>query len=197
MLHNAARGDDKWSHWRGDVFDPLFAHRISNPLPSREEAKLYLSGMYFFRIYYIFHALTPSHPFYSSISIAPCASRQICLKYSTNMVLIHCGIVFTNVDFFQNFNTMFPLFHQQTIETLFEKYYGGTLPFESGWYASFNMMLAIGCRVRGAQSPNIEEEAKGWSYFQNSASVLTELTLKNTNLLSIQAMLAMVSLHFI
>ncbi|KAG0640446.1 fungal-specific transcription factor domain-containing protein [Tuber brumale] len=100
-------------------------------------------------------------------------------------------------DFFQNFNTMFPLFHRPTFEHLFEKQYSDDPPNHSGWYGAFNMLLAISFRLRITHATEPDEEhsvshvQKSWLYFQNAATVLTELLLKNTDLLSIQAILGM------
>ncbi|RPA99789.1 hypothetical protein L873DRAFT_1806323 [Choiromyces venosus 120613-1] len=100
-------------------------------------------------------------------------------------------------DFFQNFNSMFPLFHRPTFEHLFEKQYSDDPPNHSGWYCAFNMLLAISFRLRITHAAEPDEEhsishvQKSWLYFQNAATVLTELLLKNTDLLSIQAILGM------
>ncbi|KAL7265824.1 hypothetical protein RUND412_011649, partial [Rhizina undulata] len=101
-------------------------------------------------------------------------------------------------DFFTNFNILFPLFHKHTFDYLFEKQYSDYPPEDSGWYASFNMVLAIGYRLRISHlgvTPDEPDAAthieKSWRYFQNAATVLTELLLKNTDLMSIQAILGM------
>jgi hypothetical protein len=38
-----------------------------------------------------------------------------------------------------------------------------------------------------------EEDKKAWLYLKNAMGVLTELTMRNTDLLSVQALLGMVS----
>lgn len=68
-------------------------------------------------------------------------------------------------------------------------------PYEgSGWWASINVVLAIAHRLRVMSNlvPQ-EEDKKGWLYLKNSMGVLTELTMRNTDLLSVQALLGMVS----
>lgn len=93
---------------------------------------------------------------------------------------------------------MFPLFHRPTFDHLVNKQYSSNPPQDSGWYAAFNMVLAISYRLRsrsaalpdqGDPLPNVHSS---WRHFGNAAAVLTELLLKNTDLLSIQAILAMV-----
>ncbi|PKY06546.1 fungal-specific transcription factor domain protein [Aspergillus campestris IBT 28561] len=95
-------------------------------------------------------------------------------------------------DFFENFNCMFPLFHEPTFMHLVERQYSRD-PYEgSGWWASINVVLAIAHRLRVMSNlvPQ-EEDKKGWLYLKNSMGVLTELTMRNTDLLSVQALLGM------
>lgn len=95
-------------------------------------------------------------------------------------------------DFFENFNCMFPLFHEPTFMHLVEKQYSRD-PYEgSGWWASINVALAIAYRIRVMSNvvPQ-DDDQKAWMYLKNSMGVLTELTLRNTDLLSVQALLGM------
>ena len=51
-------------------------------------------------------------------------------------------------DFFENFNCMFPLFHEPTFMHLVEKQYSRD-PYEgSGWWASINVALALAYRIQ-------------------------------------------------
>ncbi|KAH8794799.1 fungal-specific transcription factor domain-containing protein [Hyaloscypha finlandica] len=95
-------------------------------------------------------------------------------------------------DFFENFNCMFPLFHQPTFMHLVDRQYSRD-PYEgSGWWASLNVTLAIAHRLRVMSNlvPKDEDE-KAWGYLKNAIGVFTELTLRNTDLLSVQALLGM------
>ncbi|KAJ5390048.1 uncharacterized protein N7496_001116 [Penicillium cataractarum] len=95
-------------------------------------------------------------------------------------------------DFFENFNCMFPLFHEATFMHLVERQYSRD-PYEgSGWWASINVVLAIAHRLRVMSNlvPH-EEDKKAWLYLKNAMGVLTELTMRNTDLLSVQALLGM------
>jgi len=97
-------------------------------------------------------------------------------------------------DFFENFNCMFPLFHEPTFYHLVDKHYSRD-PYEgSGWWASLNVALAIAHRLRVMSNlvPQ-EEDQKAWGYLKNAMAVMTELTIRNTDLLSVQALLGMVS----
>jgi hypothetical protein len=96
-------------------------------------------------------------------------------------------------DFFGNFNCMFPLFHEPTFMHLVRRHYSRD-PYEgSGWWASLNVALAIAHRLRVMSNlvPQ-EEDIKAWGFLKNALGVLTELTMRNTDLLSVQALLGMV-----
>ncbi|KAF2637163.1 hypothetical protein P280DRAFT_483055 [Massarina eburnea CBS 473.64] len=93
-------------------------------------------------------------------------------------------------DYFENFNCMFPLFHEPTFMHLVDKHYSKD-PYEgSGWWASLNVALAFAHRLRVMSNlvPQ-EEDEKAWQYLKNAMSVQVELTMRNTDLLSVQALL--------
>jgi hypothetical protein len=95
-------------------------------------------------------------------------------------------------DFFENFNCMFPLFHEPTFMHLVDKHYSRD-PYEgSGWWASLNVALAIAHRLRVMSNlvPQ-DEDQKAWGYLKNAMAVQAELTIRNTDLLSVQALLGM------
>ncbi len=96
-------------------------------------------------------------------------------------------------DFFENFNCMFPLFHEPTFMHLVRRQYSRDPYDGSGWWASLNCALAIAHRLRVMSNlvPQ-EEDQKAWGYLKNALGVLAELTMKNTDLLSVQALLGMV-----
>jgi hypothetical protein len=97
-------------------------------------------------------------------------------------------------DYFTHFNCMFPLFHEPTFMHLVDKHYSQD-PYEgSGWWASLNVALAIAHRLRVMSNlVPLEEDQKAWGYLKNALAVQSELTIRNTDLLSIQALLGMVS----
>lgn len=101
-------------------------------------------------------------------------------------------------DFFENFNCMSPLFHEPTFMHLVDRQYSQN-PYESsGWWASLNVALAIAHRLRVMSNlvPQ-EEDEKGWAYLKNALAVQSELTIKNTDLLSVQALLGMVCIYLV
>ncbi|KAH7070759.1 fungal-specific transcription factor domain-containing protein [Paraphoma chrysanthemicola] len=93
-------------------------------------------------------------------------------------------------DYFENFNCMFPLFHEPTFMHLVDKHYSDD-PYEgSGWWASLNVALAYAHRLRVMSNlVPAEEDEKAWQYLKNAMSVMVELTMRNTDLLSVQALL--------
>lgn len=96
-------------------------------------------------------------------------------------------------DYFENFNCMFPLFHEPTFMYCVDLHYSQK-PFKgSGWWASFNVALAIAHRLRVMSNlVSREEDQKAWGYLKNALGVVTELTMRNTDLFSVQALLGMV-----
>lgn len=96
-------------------------------------------------------------------------------------------------DYFENFNCMFPLFHEPTFMHLVDKHYSED-PYEgSGWWASLNVALAFAHRLRVMSNlVPAEEDEKAWQYLKNAMSVMVELTMRNTDLLSVQALLGVV-----
>ncbi|KAL1881882.1 hypothetical protein Daus18300_000936 [Diaporthe australafricana] len=95
-------------------------------------------------------------------------------------------------DYFDNFNCMFPLFHRPTFMHLVERQYTKDPYSGSGWWASLNVALAIAHRLRVMSNlvPH-EEDAKAWGYMKNAMACFAELVMRNTDLLSVQALLGM------
>jgi len=97
-------------------------------------------------------------------------------------------------DYFENLNTMFPLFHEPTFMHLVHKHYS-LEPYQgSGWWASLNVALALAHRIRVMSNVSPQEEDElAWLYLKNAMAVQTELTMRNNDLLSVQALLGMVT----
>lgn len=95
-------------------------------------------------------------------------------------------------DFFDNFNCMFPLFHEPTFMHLVRRQYSQQ-PYEgTGWWACLNVALAIAHRLREMSNvATVDEESKAWGFMKNALGVWADLTIKNTDLLSVQALLGM------
>lgn len=62
-------------------------------------------------------------------------------------------------------------------------------------WASINIILSLAYEYRFSNSMKPEKDReRAWLYFKNAISVFTELTLRRTDLLSVQALLGMVSI---
>ncbi|KAK6509596.1 hypothetical protein TWF481_004332 [Arthrobotrys musiformis] len=96
-------------------------------------------------------------------------------------------------EYFSTVNLLFPLYHQASFESLLEEQYSDNPPKGTGWFASLNMVLAVGSRIRGSKlkTPSAAEDSRGWKWFQNAMCLFPVLTLQNTDIHSIQALLAM------
>lgn len=95
-------------------------------------------------------------------------------------------------DYFDNFNCIFPLFHQPTFMHLVEKQYSPA-PYEGvAWWASLNVALAIAHRLRVMSNMAAQEEDdNAWGYLKNALAVQSELTMRSADLLAVQALLGM------
>ena len=99
--------------------------------------------------------------------------------------------------FFEDFNQTSQLFHEATFMALFESRF--TQEYNEihgpGWWASLNMVLATTHRLRILGNLTLQDEEEiSWLYFKNAMAVLTDLMLRIPHILSVQALLAMVSL---
>lgn len=92
---------------------------------------------------------------------------------------------------------MFPLFHERTFRFLLDKQYSNDPYDGSGWWAAINVVIAIAYRIRVMRNQcsghDGDEDTKAWAYFKNALAVHSELTLRNTDLLSVQSLIGMVS----
>ena len=98
---------------------------------------------------------------------------------------------------------MFPLFNREIFEARFERQYSDQPPTEVAWYACFNMVLALGSAVLAtsnlpADSKSscrmIESETYSSKYLANATSVFVDLQFGLPDLMSVQAILTMVSI---
>lgn len=111
-----------------------------------------------------------------------------------------------HLGFFQTFNTLLPLYDRDIFEQYYTQQYTTKPPPGSAWYASINVVLAIGglisevhSQVEGrgpgkdslfqAEFPNNTQYSK---YFHNAASCFIDLTFKEPSLMAVQALCGMV-----
>lgn len=96
-------------------------------------------------------------------------------------------------DFFDQFNQMFPLFHEPTFLHLVTRQYSNDPYKGSGWWASLNVALATAYRLRTVAGSDRSGEGNdhAWGYLKNAMAVSTELIVRNTDLFSVQALLGL------
>ena len=95
-------------------------------------------------------------------------------------------------EFFDKFNCVFPLFHQSSFMRLIEKHYTRERGDRPEFWAALNVALALAHRLRAMSSTVApHEDAQAWGYLRNALHVVPELTLRNPNLLGVQAILGM------
>ncbi|KAJ9236948.1 transcriptional regulator family: Fungal Specific TF [Paecilomyces variotii] len=94
--------------------------------------------------------------------------------------------------YFRDANRLFPIYHEASFMRLVEWQYRQQTCKDAALWASINVMIAVAYRYRLANSIRPERDnEKAWLYFKNALSVLADLTLRRTDLLSAQALLTM------
>jgi hypothetical protein len=94
-------------------------------------------------------------------------------------------------EFFKDFNSVCPLFSQPTFMDFLERQYTQDPPNSVGWWASLNVVLAITYCLQSLNNAPPEVNEKAWDYFRNALAVLTELTIRSSDLFGVQALLGM------
>jgi hypothetical protein len=103
-------------------------------------------------------------------------------------------------DYFDIFNNIIPLFRRDKFGKMYEQQYSSHPPKSTSWYASFNVILALGCLLSHEDDTSATTECSmvasidAVDYLRNSWSVFTELSLHCRDIMTVQALLAMVSL---
>jgi len=95
-------------------------------------------------------------------------------------------------EYFENFNSVFPLFHQATFMSIFWQRNASADQDDPTWWAALNVTLSLGNRLRAMSTPDSRDHNyKAWGHLQNALDVVTRLHLHNTDLLAVQALLGM------
>jgi hypothetical protein len=98
---------------------------------------------------------------------------------------------------------MLPLYDRDIFDQHYTQQYSAKPPSGAAWYASFNVVIAIGGMISEVHS-QVEGRApcEGFSllpdtpysrYFRNAAGCFLDLTFQEPSLLAVQAMCGMVS----
>lgn len=96
-------------------------------------------------------------------------------------------------DFFRTANRLFPIYHKDSFMKMVEWQYTQQTCDDAARWASINMIICLAYEFRFSNSLKPEKDReKARLYFKNAMSVFTELALRRTDLLSVQALLSMV-----
>lgn len=97
--------------------------------------------------------------------------------------------------FFNNFNSVCPLFSQPIVMELLDRQYSPNPYDGAGWWASINIIIAISISLQSHESTppvaNYDKYESAWDYLQNGLAVFTELSFRCTDLFAVQALLGM------
>ncbi|KAJ5551473.1 hypothetical protein N7535_000578 [Penicillium sp. DV-2018c] len=95
-------------------------------------------------------------------------------------------------DFFRTANTLFPIYLESSFMKMVEWQYTQQTCDDAARWANINIVISLAYEYRYSSSSKSEKDKeKAELYFKNAMSVFTELALKRTDLLSIQALLSM------
>ncbi|KAE8378934.1 fungal-specific transcription factor domain-containing protein [Aspergillus bertholletiae] len=94
-------------------------------------------------------------------------------------------------DYFRTVNRLFPLYHEETFMQLVEWQYTQQTCDDAARWASINIILSLAYEYRFSNCQKSEKDReKAWLYYKNAMSVFAELTLRRTDILSVQALIA-------
>ncbi|KXG45168.1 Transcription factor [Penicillium griseofulvum] len=95
-------------------------------------------------------------------------------------------------DFFRTANRLFPIYLESSFMKMVEWQYTQQTCDDAARWANINMVICLAYEYRFSNGSKSErDKEKSELYFKNAMSVFTELALKRTDLLSIQALLSM------
>ncbi|KGO41313.1 Transcription factor, fungi [Penicillium expansum] len=136
--------------------------------------------------------------FIEGTPIFPADQRDDSRYYGGDIVLIVNSIadrseVFSLMkDFFRTVNRLFPIYHEPSFMKMVEWQYTQQTCDDAARWANINMVICLAYEYRSSNSSMSEKDKeKSELYFKNAMSVFTELALKRTDLLSIQALISM------
>ncbi|KAI9924643.1 hypothetical protein MW887_006917 [Aspergillus wentii] len=95
-------------------------------------------------------------------------------------------------DYFRTVNRLFPVYHEESFMQLVEWQYTQQTCNDAARWASINIILSLAYEYRFSNSLKPEKDReRAWLYYKNAMSVYAELTMRRTDLLSVQALLGM------
>ncbi|KAF2489382.1 hypothetical protein BU16DRAFT_472187 [Lophium mytilinum] len=97
--------------------------------------------------------------------------------------------------YFNGPNNALPLFHPGSFMQRFHRQYGREYINDPAWWAASNVVMALALRLHSVPGLAHEEQDKrAQQYLQNALTVVSDLTLYESSLLAIQALLGIVLL---
>ncbi|KAJ5765447.1 hypothetical protein N7520_005006 [Penicillium odoratum] len=95
-------------------------------------------------------------------------------------------------DYFRTANRLFPIYHEASFMKMVEWQYTQQTCDDAARWASINIVICLAYEYRFSNSLKPEKDReKARLYFKNAMSVFTELALRRTDLLSVQALISM------
>ncbi|KAJ5327448.1 uncharacterized protein N7506_010550 [Penicillium brevicompactum] len=95
-------------------------------------------------------------------------------------------------DFFRTANRLFPIYLESSFMKMVEWQYTQQTCDDAARWASINMVISLAYEYRySSRHKSEKDKERAELYFKNAMSVFTELALKRTDLLSIQALISM------
>ena len=93
---------------------------------------------------------------------------------------------------FKGFNSIFPVFDQNSFMNQVNEGYSKSGPSDPGWWASINVVLALAHRLRAMRTlETARENGAACGYMQNALAMVSELTMLYNSLPAVQALLGM------
>lgn len=93
--------------------------------------------------------------------------------------------------YFRDFNSVCPLFSEPPFMALVERQYSAQPCDSVGWWASLNVVIAISLGLQALNNAPATLLENSRDYLRNGLAVLTELTIRGTDLFSVQGLLGM------
>ncbi|KAE8380641.1 hypothetical protein BDV26DRAFT_127681 [Aspergillus bertholletiae] len=99
--------------------------------------------------------------------------------------------------YFETLNDIIPLYRRDRFEALYTQQYTSCPPKSTSWYASLNVVLALGCLLSHEDNTNESPESSmraptmAVQYLRNCWNVFGELSLGSRDLMAVQALLGM------
>ncbi|KAE8402744.1 hypothetical protein BDV37DRAFT_272604 [Aspergillus pseudonomiae] len=109
---------------------------------------------------------------------------------------VACKIIPTH--FFDALNDVIPLYRRDKFEVLYEQQYTSCPPKSTSWYASLNVVLALGCllsheeNMSASAGSSMLAPTTAVDYLRNCWNVFGELSLSCRDLMAVQALVGMV-----